>query len=47
MRLVKAIFFAGSIFLFLACASSHGSGYKPKYKKPNWNKPLPCPLKDC
>ncbi len=35
-----------SIFL-LACASHHSTGYKPKYKKPDPNKPMPCPLKDC
>jgi hypothetical protein len=35
-----------SAFLF-GCASSNSTGYKPKYKKPNPNKPMPCPLKDC
>jgi len=35
-----------SVFL-LACASSNSTGYKAKYKKPNPNKPMPCPLKDC
>jgi hypothetical protein len=30
-----------------SCASNSSAGYKPKYKKPNPNKPLPCPLKDC
>ncbi len=34
------------IVLFSACASS-SQGYKPKYKKPDPNKPLPCPQKDC
>jgi hypothetical protein len=34
--------------VFTACGSSNKtSGYQPKYKKPNPNKPLPCPLKDC
>lgn len=41
----------GAFFLILVfligCASSNAAGYKPKYKKPNPNKPMPCPLKDC
>jgi len=35
------------LVLLFACASSHTTGYKAKYKKPNPNKPMPCPLKDC
>ncbi len=35
------------ISVLLACASSKPTGYKAKYKKPNPNKPMPCPLKDC
>lgn len=34
--------------LMWSCAShTTTTGYQPKYKKPNPNKPLPCPLKDC
>ena len=36
-----------ALLLFFACASHNATGYKPKYKKPNPNKPLPCPMKDC
>ncbi|MBS1558635.1 MAG: hypothetical protein JST69_07880 [Bacteroidetes bacterium] len=46
MRTVKFLFIIGCLVLLTACASS-GTGYKPKYKKPNPNKPMPCPLKDC
>jgi len=40
------VLFFISVILF-ACASSNSTGYHPKYKKPNPNKPMPCPLKDC
>jgi hypothetical protein len=36
-----------SALILVSCASSGKTGYQPKYKKPNPNKPLPCPLKDC
>lgn len=36
-----------SALIIVSCASSGKTGYQPKYKKPNPNKPLPCPLKDC
>jgi hypothetical protein len=39
------LYFIISIFL-LACASHNSTGYKPKYKKPDHNKPMTCPLKD-
>lgn len=36
------------IALLMACASNKPRGsYKPKYKKPDSSKPLPCPMKDC
>jgi hypothetical protein len=35
------------LIVFSACASSNRGSYKPKYKKPDPNKPLPCPTKDC
>jgi hypothetical protein len=36
-----------ALMVFGSCASSSNSSYKPKFKKPNPNKPLPCPQKDC
>ncbi len=36
------------IVLLMACAGNKQRGsYKPKYKKPDSSKPLPCPMKDC
>ncbi len=43
------VFFLAGAVALASCASSKSgySGYQPKYKKPNPNKPLPCPMKDC
>jgi hypothetical protein len=36
------------IVMLMACAGNKQRGsYKPKYKKPDYSKPLPCPMKDC
>lgn len=43
---IASIVVLSLLILFSACASS-SQGYKPKYKKPDPNKPLPCPQKDC
>jgi hypothetical protein len=47
--MTRKVLFVFSFVLLLAgaCSSSRSSGYQPKYKKPNPNKPLPCPQKDC
>lgn len=35
------------IVIFLMSCASGQQSYKPKYKKPDPNKPIPCPMKDC
>jgi ABC-type Fe3+-citrate transport system substrate-binding protein len=35
------------VLLVAGCASNNQQSYKPKYKKVDHDKPLPCPLKDC
>jgi len=35
------------VILLMSCATTQRKSYKPKYKKPDPNKPMPCPLKDC
>lgn len=34
------------VFFLMSCAARQQS-YKPKYKKLDPNKPIPCPMKDC
>jgi len=35
------------VICMMSCASGQQASYKPKYKKLNPDKPIPCPMKDC